>query len=88
MKIKDGFVLEEVAGSYIAVALGASADEFHGFVKMNSTGVFLWNLLREGDVSEDELVAKLLEQYEVSEDVAREDVKKLCKKLLDAKIAE
>ena len=86
MKIKDGFVLEEVGGSYLAVALGADADDFHGFVKMNSTGVFLWNLLTERDMSVDELVAALLEQYDVSEEIARNDVYKLIGKLKEANI--
>lgn len=88
MKIKEGFVLEEVGGSYIAVALGEAADNFHGFVKMNQTGVFLWNLLSEKDMSENELVKALLSSYDVSEDVARADVQKLVSKLFEARILE
>ena len=72
MKIKDGFVLEEVAGSFIAVALGKEAQNFNGFVKMNSTGAFLWNILLEGaDI--DQLVDSMTKQFEIGEDVARRD---------------
>ncbi len=86
MKIKDGFVLEEVSGSYIAVALGSEADNFHGFVKMNSTGNFLWNLLAQKDLTENELVKALLENYDVSEDIARSDVSTFIEKLSKAGI--
>ncbi len=88
MKIKDGFVLEEVGGSYIAVALGAQAENFRGFIKMNSTGVFLWELMQKKDMSEEELVKALLEKYEVSEQIARADVQMLCSKLAESGIVE
>ena len=67
MKIKDGFVLEEVGGGYLAVAVGERAKEFCGLVRMNGTGAFLWNLLAGKDMTEDELVAAVLDEYEVDE---------------------
>ena len=88
MKIKDGFVLEEVGGSYIAVALGKSADDFHGFVRMNSTGAFLWRALCEGVKTKGELVDLLLNTYSVSREVAENDVDTLVNKLVDAGIIE
>ena len=88
MKIKDGFVLEEVAGSFIAVALGKEAQNFNGFVKMNSTGAFVWNLLAKESQTEDSLVSALLESYEVDEKTARADVKALLSKLIGASIVE
>lgn len=64
MKIKDGFVLEEVGGSYLAVAVGSVADSFNGMVRLNGTGAFLWNLLSEGEYTRDELVAKVVSAYD------------------------
>ena len=49
MKIKDGFVLEEVGGDFLAVAVGDRATEFSAMVRLNGTGAFLWNLLSESD---------------------------------------
>ena len=37
MKIKKGFVIQEVAGQWVAVATGAAAKEFTGIVKLNAT---------------------------------------------------
>ena len=64
MKIKDGFVLEEVGGSYLAVAVGGGADGFSGLVRLNATGAFLWNLLSKKNLTRDELVGEVVKAYE------------------------
>ena len=74
MKIKDGFVLEQVGDTYLAVAVGGRADSFSGLVRMNGTGAFLWNLMVEQDITREELLVKLLATYEVSRDVALADI--------------
>lgn len=33
MRIKDGFVLREVAGSYMVVATGEAGKSFHGMIR-------------------------------------------------------
>ena len=72
MKIKNGFVLEKVADSYLACATGKLATQFSGFVRLNETGAFLWNILLEGaDI--DQLADSMMKQYEIGEDVARRD---------------
>lgn len=64
MKIKSGFVLEEVAGSYLAVAVGERAENFNGMVRLNATGAFLWNILKDKDVTREELVKEVVAAYE------------------------
>jgi tRNA U34 5-carboxymethylaminomethyl modifying GTPase MnmE/TrmE len=46
MKIKQGFVVREVAGKSVAVATGALSREFHGMVTLNGTGKFLFEELK------------------------------------------
>ena len=74
MKIKKGFVLERVGDSYLACATGKLAREFSGFIRLNESGAFLWNQLACADMTEDELRAALLLEYDVAEDIARKDV--------------
>ena len=88
MKIKDGFVLEEVGGDYLAVAVGNRAADFSGMVRMNGTGAFLWNLLAGKDMTEDELVAAVLNEYEVDEARVRIDVSAFAAKLRENGIIE
>lgn len=74
MKIKDGFVLEEVGGSYLAVAVGELAEKFNALVRLNETGAFLWRRLLT-DKTEQELITALMNEYEgVSEELAKRDV--------------
>ena len=89
MKIKDGFVLEEVGGSYIAVAVGERASTFSGLVRMNGTGAFLWNFMKDKDVSEEELLAAVLEAYEgVTSEMVEKDISAFVAKLRDGGILE
>ena len=83
MKIKSGFVLEEVGGVFLAVAVGERAEELKVLIKLNSTGAFLWHKLAERDVTEAELVDALLEEYDVSRDVAEKSVAAFVKAVSD-----
>jgi hydroxymethylpyrimidine pyrophosphatase-like HAD family hydrolase len=73
MKIKKGFVLQNVAGSYLACATGDLTREFSGVVRMNATGAFIWEIL-QGGAEKGEIVKKVSESYGISEEVAERDV--------------
>ena len=64
MKIKDGFVLEEVGGSYLAVAVGERAGNFNGMVRLNGTGAFFWNLMADKHLTREELVKEAVKAYD------------------------
>ena len=74
MKIKSDFTIQKVGNSYIAVAVGETSKTFHGMVKLNETGAFLWNKLAEADCTEDDLVEALLAEYDVDRETAARDV--------------
>lgn len=88
MKIKNGFVIEKVGDDYLAVAVGTRADEFSGLVRMNSTGAFLWKLINEKDMTKDELLSAVLNEYDVDESIARADIDNFEKQLSDGGILE
>ena len=74
MKIKEGYLVREVAGSTLAIPLGEEAGSFGGMLRLNETGVFLWRLL-EKEATVDSLVEALLEEYEgVDRETATKDV--------------
>ncbi|WP_405353010.1 PqqD family protein [Ruminococcus sp.] len=58
MKIKNGFVLRKFADRIVAVADDDMADYCNSFIKMNSTGEFVWNLL-QNDVEYDFVINSL-----------------------------
>lgn len=70
MKLKEGFVLRQVAGSWVVVAVGRTSVSFDGMLSLNDSGALLWKALSEGR----DLVAALTEEYEVSREQAARDV--------------
>ena len=71
MKIKDGFILRRVADNNIVISVGDL--NFDGIIQLNDTGVLLWKKLEEGCETED-LLNALLEEYDVTREVAEKDV--------------
>ena len=73
MRIEKEFVLREIAGDYIIIPTGKTVLEFNGLITVNEVGVTLWNMLQE-EVTFDQLVQGILAEYDVEEEVAREDI--------------
>lgn len=86
MKISDGFLLKTVAGKNIVVSVGAEVN-FNGMLTLNDTGVFLWNLLKK-DTTKEEMLDKMLKEYDVPEGVASSDIDNFLIKLRESKILE
>lgn len=87
MKIKEGFLLREVAGNTVVVPIGDEAVEFNGVITINETGKFIWELMQDG-IEKEELLDKFMNEYNISEEEAKEDIKAFIQILLDNNIAE
>ena len=87
MKIRDGFILREVGGQPVVVAVGAASQYFNGMVRLNATSEFLFEKLQK-EISEDELVKAVVEKYEVDEETARKDVQSFVETLAKPGIIE
>ena len=87
MKIKDGFILREVAGSFVVVAVGKRATEFNGVINLNETSAFMWRMLEKGATTE-EIVTEMSKEYDAPIDVLERDVKSFTQKLKEAGLAE
>lgn len=85
MKIDDNFVLREIAGEYIIIPVGATTLKFNGLITVNEIGVLLWNMLQK-EVTIEDLVQGVLAEYDVQEEVAREDIKEFLDKLVEGEI--
>ena len=83
MKINSDFVLRSIAGSWVALPIGAASIDFCGMLTLNESGVILWRKL-EGGATREELVDTLLSEYDVSRDMAESDVDAFIMRLTDA----
>lgn len=80
MKIKEGFILKNVADATIVVPTGKASVDFNGMITLNDTGAFLWHLLEE-ETTEDNMLAAMLKEYDVDEATARAGISRFVAKL-------
>ena len=87
MKIKEDFILRQVADSYVVVPVNDMTVDFNGIINLNETGAFLFEILQKG-ADKQELLDKLLSEYEVTSEKAEADIEVFIQKLKDADILE
>ena len=87
MKIKEGFLLREVAGKYVVVPLGAQSVDFRCLITLNEVGAFLWQKMTT-ECTMDELVAALLAEYDVTAEIATADVERFVASLREKNLLD
>ncbi len=87
MKIKSGFIVRPVAGSYVVVAVGEKTVDFNGIMTLNETGYFLWQKMEKG-AEKEELLKAITEEYAVEESVALADIERFMNKLEETGLVE
>ena len=83
MKVKNGFILRKVGKQFVVAATGEASRNFNGMIRLNDEAAFAFGLLQEG-ISEEELVAALVEKYGGNEAEVRGDVANFLAKLREA----
>ncbi|MBQ0099426.1 MAG: PqqD family protein [Firmicutes bacterium] len=87
MKIKKGFILREIAGNYVVVAVGDRVKTFNGVINLNESGAFIWKQLENGTEKE-KIIEEMLKEYNVSEEDAKKDVEIFIGKIKEAGLIE
>lgn len=73
MRTKKGFRLRELGGDYILIGESAELVNFNNIITFNEAAAYLWQNVQDKDFDVETLTQLLLAEYEVSEDIARED---------------
>ncbi len=79
MKIKEGFVLRQMAGTTVVIPSGDALD-MDVMITLNDTGRFLWQHM-EQETSVDGLTESVLKEYDIEESAARAYVEKFVARL-------
>ncbi|AFQ45964.1 PqqD family protein [Desulfosporosinus meridiei] len=87
MKVRDGFMLHEVAGQWVIVPLGERVVKFNGIMMLSESGSLLWKLL-EKDASAEELVQALLTEYCIDAETAQRDVQEFIEDIREKELIE
>lgn len=77
MRIKEGFILRSICGEYVVVGEGLSQINFNKMLSLNESAAYLWKEAEGRDFTEEDLVQLLLDKYDVSQELATSDVRKL-----------
>jgi hypothetical protein len=80
MNIKKRLLKRQIAGDAFLVPVGKEIYDSNGLFFLTEVGEFIWDRLAEADGTEDILRA-ILEEYDVEESVARQDLEAFFEKL-------
>lgn len=80
MKLKENFILRQVAYNWVVLPFGAENLNFNGMLTLNETGALLWKALEQSGDRET-LADALTAEYAVDRDTALSDVDEFLAKL-------
>lgn len=85
MKLKKDFILREIMGDVVLVPINQSTAQFNGLITINELGRFIWENIEKAQDEED-LLQKILDEYEVDRETAKKDLDEFLQVLKDMDI--
>lgn len=82
MQIKKEMILREIAGENILVPGADAVLDLNGLFVMTETGLFIWKILPDAE-SEEDILNKILEEYEIDKETAQKDIADFLDRLRD-----
>ena len=82
MKMVSGFEIVNIADDHMLVPVGDQMEQFNGTVVLNDVSAFLLEKMRS-DVTEEDLVNYVLEEFDVDRERAKTDVKNVLKEMIE-----
>lgn len=86
LQIKEGYILRPFLDKWVAVYVG-EGEEHPPMFTMNKTGAFLWERLQTPTTRE-QLLQAMLDRYEVTEELADQQLNQFLSKLKEKEILE
>ena len=87
MRIKGEYVMREIAGETLLVPVGRTALKFNGMIILDPVGAVIWKEM-EKQPDYDTLLACILEKFDVSADVAEQDLNEFLEQMEQADVLE
>lgn len=73
MKVSNQFIFRKIADEQLLIPTGEAAISVKGLIALSESGAFLYQKLQKGCTKE-ELLAAMLSEYDVSAEVAEQDI--------------
>lgn len=87
MKLNCTFTIRCIMDEYVAIPVGESALHFSGLMSTNAVGALVLEELRQ-ERTEEELLARILEEFEVERETALCDLRELLEDLEQMRVLE
>lgn len=87
MKIKKQLIKRDIAGDTILVPVGKTVYESNGLFVLNEVAAFIWDILLSAE-TEQQIVDRILEEYDVSQQQAAADTAEFLGKLKEMQIID
>lgn len=87
MRISGEYIVREIAGEHILIPVGAAAMKINGLITMDEVGLFIWNCMEKGK-DKDSILHDILDEYDVDEERAKNDLDSFIKNLQEAGLIE
>lgn len=88
MRVSKGYTLRTLGQEYILVAEGIDTVNFNRMISMNASAAFLWKEVEDKEFDANMLVQLLLDNYDITREVAEKDVNQLLQSWKEANIIE
>lgn len=82
MKISDKFILKTIDDESMLVPVNHDYMSVQKIINLNETSLAIYQLVKEG-LDEKQIINKMLETYDVSEDVLELDVTRILKQFIE-----
>ena len=81
MKLNSDFLIHDTGNGEMLIPVGEETKRFHGVIKLNETGSLIVHLLENDNLSMEELLNRLYEQYDEDKAVISQTVTAFINKL-------
>ena len=76
MILRKEIIISELDGEYVAVAAEEAGEHFHGMIRLNKTGAFITEKLKE-ETTKEKIADAICDTFDVSYEKAMEDTEKI-----------
>ena len=87
MKLKNKYILRNVADKTVAIALENSGEQTEGVLTLNDTGAFIFGLMNDG-ADKSAIVEKFFSEYDVTKEEAEKSVDSFMESLKNTGLVE
>ena len=82
MKISDKFILKTIDDESMLVPVNHDYMSVQKIINLNETSLAIYEMVKEG-LDEKQIISKMLETYDVREDVLKSDVTRILKQFIE-----